>query len=59
VAALEAALVKGTPAGEDPDPSAVTLLRKYKVEATMVESSADRQRLAKDLAAFQRTFLSP
>jgi serine/threonine-protein kinase len=57
VADLEAALLKGTPAGEEPDPSAVTLLRKYKVEATMVESPAERQRLSKDLAAFQRTFL--
>jgi|APLak6261679142_1056127.scaffolds.fasta_scaffold00156_6 serine/threonine-protein kinase len=54
---LEAALAKSTPAGEDPDPSAVSLLRKYRVEATMVDSADERARLAKNLDTFERTFL--
>ena len=57
VAGLEAAIQKATPPGEDPDPSALTLLRKYKVEATMVDTLDDRQRLAESLRAFEQTFL--
>ena len=57
VAGLEAAIQKATPTGEDPDPSALTLLRKYKVEATMVDTLDDRQRLADSLKAFEQTFL--
>jgi hypothetical protein len=57
VASLETALNRATPAGEDPDPSAITLLRKYKVEATMLDTEADRQRLAESLKAFEQTFL--
>ena len=57
VAGLEAALQKATAPGEDPDPSALTLLRKYKVEATMVDTIDDRQRLAESLKAFEQTFL--
>ena len=57
VASLETALNRATPAGEDPDPSAITLLRKYKVEATMLDTEADRQSLAESLKAFEQTFL--
>ncbi|MDP2269501.1 MAG: serine/threonine-protein kinase [Archangium sp.] len=57
VAALETALARATPEGEDPDPSALTLLRKYKVEATMLNTAEDRQRLADSLKAFEQTFL--
>ena len=57
VAGLETALQKVTAPGEDPDPSALTLLRKYKVEATMLNTPADRQQLADNLKAFERTFL--
>ena len=57
VAGLETALQKVTAPGEDPDPSALTLLRKYKVEATMLNTPVDRQQLADNLRAFERTFL--
>ena len=57
VAGLEHAIARATPAGEEPDPSALTLLRKYKVEATMVDSVEDRQRLAESLKSFEQTFL--
>jgi serine/threonine protein kinase len=57
IGALETALGRATPAGEDPDPSALTLLRKYKVEATMLDTADDRQRLADSLKAFEQTFL--
>lgn len=57
VAGLEKALLKATAPGEEPDPSALTLLRKYKVEATMVDTADDRQRLAENLKAFEQTFL--
>ena len=57
IAALEASLARATPPGEEPDPSALTLLRKYKVEATMLNSTDDRHRLAESLKNFERTFL--
>ncbi len=57
IAAMERALARATPEGEDPDPSALTLLRKYKVEATMLDTAEDRQRLSENLKAFDQTFL--
>jgi serine/threonine-protein kinase len=57
VTKLELTLQRVTPAGEDPDPSALTLLRKYRVEATMVDSVEERRALAKRLDSFERSFL--
>ena len=54
---LEHALSRATPAGEDPDPTALTLLRKYRVEAAMVSTPDERLHLAKNLDTFERTFL--
>jgi hypothetical protein len=59
VTRLELALQRVTPAGEEPDPSALSLLRKYRVEATMVESVEDRRTFAKKLDTFERSFLKP
>ncbi len=54
---LETALQRATPAGEDADPTAVTLLRKYKVQATMLETSDERAAFVKTLDGFERSFL--
>lgn len=57
VATLDAALKKHTADGEEADPSAVALLAKYRVEATMVSTPAERSDLAKRLDDFERAFL--
>jgi serine/threonine protein kinase len=57
VVALEAAIQQATPAGEEADPTALTLLRKYKVEAAMLSTEDDRLRLGRSLDQFERTFL--
>ena len=57
VGQLELAVARTTPAGEEPDPTALTLLRKYRVDATMVSTPDERQRLARNLDTFERTFL--
>lgn len=54
---LESALQRVTPADEDVDPTAVTLLRKYKVEATMLETAEERAAFVKTLDGFERSFL--
>ncbi|MBL8913627.1 MAG: serine/threonine protein kinase [Archangium sp.] len=51
---FEAALAKK---GEEADPAAEVLLRKYRVEATMLDTAADRSRFAKTLDDFERSFL--
>lgn len=54
---LEAALKKATPAGEEPDPSALTFLRKYRLQAVASSTEAQRRDLARLLDSWEQTFL--
>ena len=53
---LEQRLRAATP-GEDPDPSALAFLSKYKAEAMMAQSPEDRVTVTKKLDDFERSFL--
>jgi len=54
---LEAQLKKAAGPGEEPDPSAITLLKKYHIQAQMKSTPEQRRALAKNLDAFERAFL--
>jgi hypothetical protein len=57
VAKLDVALKKAAPQGEEPDPSATTLLGKYRVEAMMTSTPEERAALARRLDEFEKAFL--
>ncbi|MFT3836973.1 MAG: hypothetical protein QM723_08245 [Myxococcaceae bacterium] len=54
---LEAALKKATPAGEEPDLSAITFLRKYRLQAVASSTEAQRREIARSLDSWEQTFL--
>ena len=56
--ALEQRLRKKTPAGESPDPAALQYLAKYRVQATMADTPAQRGKLSKQLDHWERLFLT-
>jgi hypothetical protein len=57
VRSLERALVKATPKGTEPDPSALGFLEKRKARLSLAPSSRERARISKDLDEWEQTFL--
>jgi len=55
--ALERALVKKTPKGTEPDPSALGFLEKRRARLSLSPSSRERARIAKDLDEWEQAFL--
>jgi len=57
IRSLERALVKQTPKGTDPDPSALGFLEKRRARLSLSPSSRERARISKDLDEWEQTFL--
>ena len=57
IAKLDAALRRATASGDEPNPAAVALLQKYRLQATTRQGAAEREALWKTLDDFERTFL--
>ena len=58
LAALEQRLRKATAEGTSADPAALQYLAKYRVQATMADTPAERGKLARQLDQWERLFLS-
>jgi serine/threonine-protein kinase len=58
LASLEARLRKATESGASPNPAALQYLAKYRVQATMADTAAQRGKLARQLDQWERLFLS-